>query len=168
MERNGKSASFARVVCHRLLLGLLLLGVFTASGAGGSHPPGHELFSDAEVRHFKIDIAPLELEKLRRDHKTYVRATVTVGEQTFRDCGVRLKGEGSFRPLDDKPSFAMNFDEFEPGQRYSGLDKVMLNTSRNAFAPALIAMPACPRPASRSRASPSMAVTSASTFLSRP
>jgi spore coat protein H len=94
-----------------------------------SPPPGHELFSDPAIRHFKIDIAQPEIDKLRRDHRTYVHAKVTVADQTFGDCGVRLKGEGSFRPIDDKPSFALKFDEFERGQRYCGLDKIMLNNA---------------------------------------
>jgi spore coat protein H len=100
-----------------------------AASAADSRPPGHELFSDPAIRHFKIDIAQPELDKLRRDHKTYVHATFTAADQTFSDCGIRLKGEGSFRPLDDKPSFAVKFDEFERGPRYCGLDKIMLNNA---------------------------------------
>lgn len=97
--------------------------------AAEPRPPGDALFSDPAIRHFKIDITDAELQRLRRDHKTYVRATVSAGEQRFEEAGVRLKGVGSFRPLDDKPSFAVKFDEFQPGQRYCGLDKIMLNNS---------------------------------------
>jgi spore coat protein H len=100
-----------------------------SASAAERRPAGDELFSDPAIRHFKIDIADPELQKLRRDHKTYVRATVTAGEQTFKEVAVRLKGEGSFRPIDDRPSFAVKFDEFEPGQRYCGLNKIMLNNS---------------------------------------
>jgi spore coat protein H len=108
---------------------ILFLALVSSASAADRRPPGDELFSDPTIRHFKIDIAEPELQKLRRDHKTYVRATVTAGGQIFKDCGVRLKGEGSFRPIDDKPSFAVKFDEFEPAQRYCGLNKIMLNNS---------------------------------------
>ncbi len=91
--------------------------------------PGHELFSETAIRHFRIVLADSELEKLRRDHNTYVRSTVTVGDQEFRDAGVRLKGRGSFRPLEDKPSFALKFNEFTAGQRFCGLTKILLNNS---------------------------------------
>jgi spore coat protein H len=109
----------------------LTWGLFLSLAASGADSPtaGHELFSDPAIRHFKINIAQPALDKLRRGEKTYVRASVTAEDQTFDDCGVRLKGEGSFRPLEDKPSFAVKFDEFERGRRYCGLDKIMFNNS---------------------------------------
>jgi hypothetical protein len=36
---------------------------------------------------------------------------------------------GSFRPLDQKPSFTVKFDEFTADQEYCGLTKMMLNNS---------------------------------------
>jgi hypothetical protein len=36
---------------------------------------------------------------------------------------------GSFRPLHEKPSWAVKFDQFNPGQRYAGMSKLMLNNS---------------------------------------
>ena len=106
-----------------------LVLLVSSAAAAGPRAPGGELFSDAAIRHFKIAIREAELEKLRGNPTTYVRAAVSVGEQTFTEAGVRLKGRGSFRPIDDRPSFAVKFDEFEPGQRYCGLDKIMLNNS---------------------------------------
>ncbi|MCI0745689.1 MAG: CotH kinase family protein [Verrucomicrobia subdivision 3 bacterium] len=108
-----------------LLAALLSFDLVAADGAA----PGHELFSETAIRHFRIVLADSELEKLRRDHNTYVRSTVTVGDQEFRDAGVRLKGRGSFRPLEDKPSFALKFNEFTAGQRFCGLTKILLNNS---------------------------------------
>ncbi|MES2569792.1 MAG: CotH kinase family protein, partial [Verrucomicrobiota bacterium] len=45
------------------------------------------------------------------------------------NAGVRLKGMGSFRPLDEKPSFAVKFDAFDEAQTYRGLKKLMFNNS---------------------------------------
>jgi spore coat protein H len=105
------------------------LGGLARSAASSNNPPGHELFSEAVIRHFKIRIENAEMEKLRRDNHTYVRATVTEGTNVFSEVGVRLKGRGSFRPLEDRPSFAVKFDEFVPAQRFCGLTKIMLNNS---------------------------------------
>lgn len=66
---------------------------------------------------------------LKKDNRAYVRATVTVGDRILQDVGVHLKGMGSFRPLNEKPSFAVKFDKYTPDQRYSGLSKIMLNNA---------------------------------------
>src|SRR5207237_8111091 len=72
---------------------------------------------------------PYQIEQLRRANRTYVRATVTVGANTLQNVGVRLKGHGSFRPLDEKPSLSLKFDKFIPGQTLDGLTKVLLNNA---------------------------------------
>ncbi len=89
---------------------------------------GDELFS-CPIQHFKIEIGARELEKLRRQNRVYVNATVSMGAKVFKDVAVRLKGQGSFRPLNDKPSFALKFNEFTPKQKLFGLSKIMLNNS---------------------------------------
>jgi hypothetical protein len=44
--------------------------------------------------------------------------------------GVHLKGAaGSFRDFDDLPALTVDFDEFVPGQEFSGLTKLHLNNS---------------------------------------
>ena len=42
---------------------------------------------------------------------------------------MHLKGMGSFRPLNEKPSFVANFDKYTSGQRYLGMSKLMLNNA---------------------------------------
>jgi spore coat protein CotH len=111
------------------VLALIGLLCFESTEVLSAPVAGEGLFSDPAIRKFTIQIAEGELEKLRRDNRTYVRATLTVGQQVFNDVAVRLKGEGSFRPLDDKPSFAVKFDEFVPGRDFYGLTKIMLNNS---------------------------------------
>jgi hypothetical protein len=109
----------------------LLLFLFAAAIEAGERKvalPGSELFA-GPIRQFKIEVAAPDFEKLRRQNRNYVSATVTVGEAVFQDVAVRLKGQGSFRPLTDKPSFALKFDEFVPKQKLFGLSKIMLNNS---------------------------------------
>ena len=109
-----------------MALALLLSSLGAALAA---NPPGHELFNETAVRHFKINIEPAEWDKLKADNRTYVRASITVDGEAFKPVGVRLKGQGSFRPLEDKPSLAVKFDEFADGQKFCGLTKIMLNNS---------------------------------------
>src|ERR1051325_7002988 len=113
---------------HFIFFLLFLIAAAIKAGERPAASPGSELFSGA-VRQFKIEIAAPEFEKLRRQNRSYVSATVTVGDTVFKDVAVRLKGQGSFRPLTEKPSFAVKFDEFVPKQKLFGLSKIMLNNS---------------------------------------
>jgi len=58
-----------------------------------------------------------------------VAGTFSDGRVVLTNIGVHLKGMGSFRAIDDKPSFSLNFNEFSAGQNYCGLTKLMLNNS---------------------------------------
>lgn len=92
--------------------------------------PSEQFFRSTNVPHLRIEFAVTELAELRKDHRTYVRATVREGEAVYSDVAVRLKGKlGSFRPVDDRPSLTLNFDKFKAGQKLHGLDKVHLNNS---------------------------------------
>src|SRR4051812_15745453 len=116
----------------RRLTILLLLGA--ALGAVAATPPprpiaGAELFSDRRVRTFKIEITGAEFEALKKDNRQYVRGIVKEGTNSFTNVAVHLKGMGSFRPLNEKPSFAIRFDKYDANQRYEGVSKIMLNNS---------------------------------------
>jgi spore coat protein H len=107
---------------------LILLLVATAQ-AGLGREAGAELFDSPKLRTFKITIAPDQYQALKDNNRKYVRATVTEGGVTYSNVAVRLKGNGSFRPLHEKPSLAVKFDEFVPGQKFCGLSKIMLNNA---------------------------------------
>src|SRR5688572_26419998 len=88
-----------------------------------------DFFNDPKIRIFHFEISPAALSSLQRSENTYVKGTVREGTQMFTNVGIRLKGMGSFRPVFEKPSFAVKFDEFVEDQEYSGLTKLMLNNS---------------------------------------
>ena len=88
-----------------------------------------EFFAAPIVRKFKIELTGAALEELKRDVRAPVRATVTVDGQVFTEVGVHLKGRGSFKPLQEKPSFTVKFDQFVPSQHYSGFSTLWLNNS---------------------------------------
>jgi spore coat protein CotH len=91
--------------------------------------PSADLFTPAgPVPKFQITVEAGNLKQLRQDPRAYVRATVRVGDQTFKDVGIHLKGAaGSWRDWNDKPGLTLNFDKFVEDQSYRGLDKIHLN-----------------------------------------
>ena len=130
-------------MCTRWLSGAVFAGVMTCALAvlgaetPGTRPeshlksarfePGRALFAEAPPRTFRIEVAEPGLGQLQKDNRNYVRAAVTEGGRTLHDVGVHLKGMGSFRPLNEKPSFSVKFDRYVPDQLYDGMSKFMLN-----------------------------------------
>jgi spore coat protein CotH len=49
------------------------------------------------------------------------------GTEVIADIGVRIKGEGSKRTLEEKAAFKLKFDEFVPKQSFHGLRRMTLN-----------------------------------------
>jgi hypothetical protein len=99
--------------------------------AGEKRDSADQFFSSGFIPEIRIEIAPTNLVKLRRNAREYVRATVREGDQAHEEVGIHLKGAaGSFRPIDsDKPAFTLNFDRFVDDQHFHGLDKFSLNNS---------------------------------------
>ena len=109
------------------LLLVLLPGLLAKEKGASKDAPAAALFSGELIPRFKIVIPEAELVSLRKDNRGYVRATITEGARVFTNVGLHLKGMGSFRPLEQKPSLALKFDKFEPHQKYLGLTKFFLN-----------------------------------------
>jgi len=63
------------------------------------------------------------------DHQ-YGKATVTIGDDTIEEVGVRYKGNGTFLEghSSGKFSYKIDFNEFRDEQEYRGLTKVNLNS----------------------------------------
>ena len=120
-----------------MLLLTLLFVLFAPNGFAANKllkekktDPSDSLFAtNAPIRTFKIEIEGPEMATLQKDNRAYVRAKVTVGDRTFPEAGVHLKGNGSFRPLNEKPSLVIKFDRFVPDQEFCGLTKISLNSS---------------------------------------
>jgi spore coat protein H len=111
------------------LIGLswLLVGVSFASAAD----PSADLFKPSgPVPKFKINLNKENLELLKREPRKYVRCEVKVGDKTYQDVAIHIKGAaGSSRGWDDKPALTLNFDMFVKDQNFYGLDKIHLNNS---------------------------------------
>src|SRR5881628_1498239 len=119
------------------IIPLLLLALVLPAAISGAEPKsdkkkpekGAELFDSPKIRKFKIEVAEPALTALKKDNRKYVRATIMEGTNVFKDVAIRLKGMGSFQPLESKPSFAVKFDHYTPDQKFCGLGKFMLNNS---------------------------------------
>jgi len=87
-----------------LIAGFAVLAAKTDAGA--------EFFDSEELRTFKITLGKEQYAALADNNRNrkYVSATVAVGGVTYSNVAVRLKGMGSFRPVHEKPSFAVKFD----------------------------------------------------------
>lgn len=63
-------------------------------------------------------VAPLE----------WVQADVEIDGEIISDVGIRLRGKiGSFRPIDQKPKFKIDFNRYVDGQRFEDLEALALN-----------------------------------------
>ena len=103
--------------------------------AGGGTDLSAELYDPAKLPRFDIDL-PAGVDRCaepgvrtgRSAARTiYVTATLRYGARRCRDIGLRIKGEASFRKLDEKPPFKLKFDEFVDDQTFRGLKRLTLN-----------------------------------------
>jgi hypothetical protein len=69
------------------------------------------LFS-GPIQRFEITLTPENLIRLRRQPHSDVKAKVRVGDDVFEEVAVHLKGQGSFRPLESRPSLTLHFGKF--------------------------------------------------------
>ncbi|HEV8543159.1 MAG TPA: CotH kinase family protein [Verrucomicrobiae bacterium] len=92
--------------------------------------PGDDIFKDLLIPNLQIKVPSQGVSGLSRSPRRYVRVTIEEGGNIYTNVAIRLKGgPGSFRPLQDKPAFTLNFDKFAEGQRFHGLKKIHLNNS---------------------------------------
>ena len=109
----------------------IALLVATPVWAADKPDPSVEFFKPTgPVPVFKITVEKADADSLRREPRKYVKCTLQVGNQTFKDVGIHLKGAaGSTRGFDDKPALTLNMDKFKDGQLLFGMDKFHLNNS---------------------------------------
>ncbi len=108
----------------------LAQAVTSPTGRKSDKNPGEDLFADGVIPRVTLEIPDGAWRALQRSPRQYIRTTVREGGQIFTNVALHLKGSaGSFRPIDDTPSYTLNFDKFAPEQRFHGLKKLHLNRS---------------------------------------
>src|SRR3954462_6268323 len=118
-----------------------VLALFFFQFQGQAQPPKHntdDLFGTSAIPHIQIEVPPEGMEILGHYdfdinnlmERTNVLATIREGKAVYTNVALHLKGHlGSFRPVDSKPAFTLNFDKNADGQRFHGLQKLHLNNS---------------------------------------
>jgi spore coat protein CotH len=98
--------------------------------------PSAAFFATLPVVRLEIQVDEPHLSDLLFDERSYVRSSVREidpkgGEpKVYRDVGIHLKGaRGSYRPFHSNPALTLNFDKFQKGQKFHGIDKLHLNNS---------------------------------------
>jgi len=90
--------------------------------------PGAALFHpDPSFRAVALTLSDEAISALKADPTLWVAADLTVAGVTYASVGVTLKGNGSFQPLDEKPSFKIDVDRYVPDAEIDGLDELVLN-----------------------------------------
>ncbi|WP_437714276.1 CotH kinase family protein [Sorangium sp. So ce448] len=105
-----------------------------SGGAGGGPDLSAEIYDRTNLPRFDIELPPESVQALQRVsgpddplQDEYVSATLRYGTITVSNIGLRIKGEGSFRGLDEKAPFKLKFDEFVDDQTFLGLERMTLN-----------------------------------------
>ncbi len=125
--RHGQT----RRLTLRLLAGALALFIVSCARAVSPDDADQVFFREGHIPKLRIEINAVEMAKLNKDNRSFVRCTVREGDEfIFSEVGVHLKGAaGSFRPIGDRPALTLNFDKFREKQKFHGLDKLHLNNS---------------------------------------
>lgn len=102
------------------------------AGSGGSTSTidpalSAPLFDQDKVQRFDINLPQASIDALKQVPDVYVHGSVTYGDITLGDVGVRIKGEASLRPLDKKAALKLKLDEFVPKQTLLGMRRITLN-----------------------------------------
>ena len=122
-----------------LALAFLAAAGFYAAGASGvlaasqNQPDYLAFFSDDRVHELNIAVEDWEAFLALAPQEQYVRADVTLDGTEVRGVGLRAKGNNSRSLVEEaghvRYSLKIEFDHFEEGLSYLGLDKLSLDAS---------------------------------------
>ncbi|MEM7158460.1 MAG: CotH kinase family protein [Myxococcota bacterium] len=87
-----------------------------------------ELYSLDRLPRFDITLDAAAWAALEAEPKEWVRGRFQYEDSVYENVGVRLKGNHSFRSLDEKASFKIKFNEYISGTRFLGLEGLTLNS----------------------------------------
>ena len=79
------------------------------------------------VHSLDLELPEAAISSLRASPTEWVEGTVTFAGQTWTEVALRIKGSASFQSIDGKPAWKIKFDEYVPGQRFWGLERLTLN-----------------------------------------
>lgn len=86
----------------------------------------NSLFDVDALHLIEITISEGAYQSLKIDPEVWVPADLEWNGMLFEEVGVRVKGNGSFSPVDVKPSLKIEFDKYGRADAF-GLDQIVLN-----------------------------------------
>jgi spore coat protein CotH len=88
------------------------------------------IFAQDRIHTLQIDLPQSSWDALVAAPRELAPADITYDGVALEDVGMRLRGKiGSFRTIDGKPKIKLDFNRFEPGRRFFGLEAMSLNAS---------------------------------------
>ena len=88
------------------------------------------IFSHEVIHEIEIVLSEASVAALGSDPYSYVEGSVSIDGELIDPVGVRLRGKiGSFRELDGKPKFKLDFNRFVDGRRFQDMEALSLNNS---------------------------------------
>ena len=131
------SKNFDRICAAVLIASLLLTALFMNGAALGldaaSRAMGYEsrLFDPSRVHTLSIVIDDWDGFLETCENEEYAACSVVIDNESYKNVGLRAKGNTSLttvRSMDsDRYSMKLEFDHYETGKTYHGLDKLCLN-----------------------------------------
>ncbi|MCI9482303.1 MAG: spore coat protein CotH, partial [Oscillibacter sp.] len=126
-----------RICIVAAIVSLLLTALFVNGEAFGIRPAskvmGYEtrLFRTAEVHTIDIVLDGWEDFLETCENEEYSACSVVIDNEAYKNVGIRAKGNTSLSMVSamdsDRYSFKLEFDHYESGKTYHGLDKLCLN-----------------------------------------
>ena len=87
-------------------------------------------FLAGPITKLSIELSDKDVQALRDDPRHYVEGRVRDGAKNYAGIAIKLKGaSGSFKPIDERACFTLNFDKFKGAGRFHGLKKFHLNNA---------------------------------------
>ena len=131
-----------RICLAGAILSLLLMLLFVNGEALGVQPAsrvlGYEgrLFDTARVHTIDIVMDGWDDFIETCENEEYAACSVVIDGEAYKNVGIRAKGNTSLSTVSamgsDRYSFKIEFDQYDGGKTYHGLDKLCLNRSEEA------------------------------------
>ena len=86
-----------------------------------------DFYAAGQVRDIHLRMTEAALESLRGDPRSWVEGEFQWEESWYGPVGIRIKGEQSYRDIDEKPSLKIKFSEYQDDGRFLGMRRIVFN-----------------------------------------
>ncbi|MBM4365140.1 MAG: CotH kinase family protein [Deltaproteobacteria bacterium] len=84
-------------------------------------------YADGTIQRVDIELSAEAIAALEADPRTWVEGVFAYEGQRYGPVGVRIKGESSYRSIDEKPSLKVKFSEYQADGRFMGMRRLVFN-----------------------------------------